>query len=237
MATESALPFSYRKMVQEQEGLQQKKGKTRSQWRRIMELGNFVDLLFRHNVGITSYHYRSSGPKKGLTPWWFIQDTRELANEIDFNKVCQFDRLGRCNGYKIGRPRKTQMCCCHNCSGSLGYLEQVPKNIEVLRLLAKSFDEKTGFWRKGGCALPRKYRSKTCLVYTCFSCIEGRSLLTDRENLILNIIEEPSKYYIYHYSRHVGTDMSNFVEYELKKIRRGKQNDRKKTRVLAGGKT
>ena len=49
----------------------------------------------------------------------------------------------------------------------MGYLRVLPRDaIETVRAL---FDDENGFWRPTGCALPRKWRSNTCLTYRCES--------------------------------------------------------------------
>lgn len=65
------------------------------------------------------------------------------------------------------------MRCCAGCLENIGYLRWVNKDdVKVYRSLFvdKEHDPKAseGFWTLSGCALPRKYRSMTCLTHRCW---------------------------------------------------------------------
>lgn len=57
--------------------------------------------------------------------------------------------------------------CCKSCAINLGYHSAVEIG-EHRDMLIDYFDPINGYWRENvGCIIPRKYRSPTCLAYSC----------------------------------------------------------------------
>jgi len=115
--------------------------------------------------------------------WGTIKQVKNETSNIDFG--CKFDSKGYCNSEVTFYGNKMdQMCCCKNCSITIGYLDVINSN-EDLKYYAKLFNDKTGFWRKGkGCILDRSMRSITCIVYTC------KDMLKPKMNKIGNKIKK-----------------------------------------------
>lgn len=55
--------------------------------------------------------------------------------------------------------------CCRNCAGNFGYLEDGDFDEAKKKY---GFDEKKGFQRETGCALPLMERSGICLGFICY---------------------------------------------------------------------
>jgi len=127
-----------------------------------MKTGDFLELFMkkRGRVHTSKVHGWEHATFRGLA---------ELTSYLVFS--CDFDEKGCCKARRYPRSDKDgvdQMCCCGGCRPCIGFHYQMPADYNIIKLYAQHFDEKTGFWRKGtGCALPRLYRSSTCLTYNC----------------------------------------------------------------------
>ncbi len=137
-------------------------------------------LSTRRNI---SYYGVNRGTYLTWADYYLLAD---LTKFVDYN--CKFTELG-CKQYKITKKAKKKsleilarggnmrsgesfsyaiMCCCGSCRGSVGHSEYFPSDLKDLKIIARYFNEQTGFWRaEKGCILPRKYRSATCLKYDC----------------------------------------------------------------------
>jgi hypothetical protein len=93
--------------------------------------------------------------------WDDWAEAADLADEIDFG--CRWDSDGRCQDSKYWDS--TAACCCKDCACNKGYLNALPA--EAIETVKRDYDGKTGFWRSGGCILPRKWRSRVCQTYRC----------------------------------------------------------------------
>lgn len=95
------------------------------------------------------------------TSWEDWAKAADLADEVDFG--CRFDENGKCQG--SDRWDSAAACCCKDCAGNHGYLGALP--VVALETVKRDYDGKTGFWRPGGCILPRKWRGYICQRYRC----------------------------------------------------------------------
>lgn len=130
-----------------------------------MELGEFKKTLSKGFC-------RLSHKTREHWPWKLYKKYARLTALIDYK--CRFDGSDLCKRYKTKRIRKytddTNMCCCYGCARAFGHRSIFPKENEDLRILARHYNKKTGYWRKGkGCVLPRELRSVTCLTHKCTS--------------------------------------------------------------------
>jgi hypothetical protein len=102
-----------------------------------------------------------------LRPWKIREEDAELTGLLDYG--CKFGNDGQCtrsSDYALrGNGKTANRNCCVSCYGSIGYLRQIPSR-KVKEIVALFLPE-MGFWRPTGCALPRKWRSDTCLSYAC----------------------------------------------------------------------
>lgn len=182
-----------------------------------MEIEKFLAIAFeRRQLELTPNYYENLSNRTRQVSWWFIRETRKLTDEINFDKICQFDKGGFCSRENNGRrgSSRTVMCCCESCKRNVGYLYQIPKNVGIIKMYAENFDDETGFWREGkGCVLPREHRSRVCIKWVCHK----EELLSDREKLIRDAVVDPRKYYLRHssHTKHMG--IAEFVDFELKK--------------------
>lgn len=113
-----------------------------------------------------------------------------LTDSIDFK--CNFNENGQCRENRVDWASGHPACCCKDCARSTGYLDIMFEN--EIDEYAKSFNAKTGFWRKGkGCILPRKKRSPTCVTFTCED-IEGmcelRNVMDECEGKLIRNYEK-----------------------------------------------
>lgn len=100
-----------------------------------------------------------------------LEGLRMSTAAIDFG--CQFDDQGKCNGSEVPWIDYDPACCCKDCAFKVGYLDIVFE--DDITKYAKKFSLKTGFWRKAsGCILPRKMRSRTCLLYSCYAKVDNK---------------------------------------------------------------
>lgn len=206
-----------------------------------MELDKFMDVIFKyHKTNLTRHLFQNVGKKTGAVPWWFVHEIKDLSNEVNFSDVCGFDSRGICVKFQGGTwiSRRMRMCCCGSCRVCVGHLEQVPRDIGIIKVLAEAFDEKTGFWSPSGCKLPRKYRSVICLTYVCIPRTHKLDFLTDREKLIMDMISNMHKYYNQRFVRHRAISVKDFVKHELTKTERKKRNggDEKKKGIAGRNK-
>jgi hypothetical protein len=134
-----------------------------------MNQKQFIDLYFAHG---NSAIY---GDRKIVTlPNLSIRKSfKSLTSLIDYN--CQFTN-DKCRG------DRGDICCCGGCFRITGFLKNISYNDTFT--YAELFDEKRGFWRKDGCALPRELRSATCLIYHC------GSLISEHERDLMKIIND-----------------------------------------------
>lgn len=181
-----------------------------------MEIEEFLDTAFkRRQLQFTSSYCENLDIMTRRVSWRFIREARKLAGEIDFDKICQFDKNGFCSRENNGRrgDSRTAMCCCESCRRTVGYLNQIPKDVDTIKMYARNFNDRTGFWRKGkGCVLPREYRSRICVKYICLG---KEYLLSDREKLILDMVANPYKYYLRYSNKNM--EIAKFIDFELKK--------------------
>lgn len=71
--------------------------------------------------------------------------------------------------------------CCASCAGNLGFMSHIrPADLPVL---AEAFDEKLGFWREGGCIIPRELRSLICVTHNC-----TRAAYNDAEQRVITAL-------------------------------------------------
>ena len=97
---------------------------------------------------------------------------------IDFKYGCKFNKDTGCKTVQKKQWSENpnyfpsfiskERGCCTQCAAHLGYLfyHQVTKAQKAT--YKRLFDEEDGFWRAdGGCCLPRKFRSTTCLEFHC----------------------------------------------------------------------
>lgn len=91
-----------------------------------------------------------------------------------FKFPCDF-KDGACYRYREFRQKdefesreRYNKCCCNACGRNIGYLEYLPNYMWDIRIIAGCYNEDDGFWRlETGCILPRRYRSLTCVSYSC----------------------------------------------------------------------
>lgn len=91
-----------------------------------------------------------------------------------FKFPCDF-KDGACYRYREFRQKdrfeskeRYNKCCCNACGRNIGYLYYLPNYLWDIRIIAGCYNESAGFWRLGtGCILPRRYRSLTCVSYSC----------------------------------------------------------------------
>jgi len=66
---------------------------------------------------------------------------------------------------------KCTMCCCDQCGNAQGHFNTWAEKTQITphEFIMKKFGykKKTGFLTKTGCSIPREFRSKVCLRYTC----------------------------------------------------------------------
>jgi hypothetical protein len=99
----------------------------------------------------------ADGPRGYTWVEWF--EIVEFIKEVDYG--CQFDGNGCCQEFSHRDP----MNCCSGCNGTFGYWAVIPP--EAVEEVEAIFDDKTGFWRPGGCILPTEYKSAVCLNFQC----------------------------------------------------------------------
>ena len=128
----------------------------------------------------------------GLIPLGLYRQLARLTDCIDYH--CHFD-MGVCSGYNdkwadFERLFKNNAgCCCSSCAESFGYWDEQQYIDEVqFKAMDRAFNAHTGFWRPGGCILPRELRGTACLTYNCSTGLtEPESLLL--ETLRLGILD------------------------------------------------
>jgi len=155
--------------------------------------------------------------------WDEYADLAELTGLIDFG--CEFDRWG-CKKYRFSPKQKKDytkslmingknatsdawdvMCCCCGCWSSIGHTRTFPNDMKAIKLIARCYKNKIGFWRPTGCALPRKYRPPICLAYKCSS-----DIFPESGRLVLKYLHMSKKEVIRHYSKHSGRKMTFIFE-------------------------
>lgn len=112
-----------------------------------------------------------------------IEYAKELTRYVNYdckfiNGICKKNRSDDKFTYDQDDEESLKMCCCLSCAHSIGYTQHVVSN-EMYTTLKKLYNEETGFWTDGGCSLPRKYRSTTCLIHSCSRQNEYERLLFD----------------------------------------------------------
>lgn len=127
------------------------------------------------------------------------ESTKDLEYGCKFaNGTCRHQREGRVKFPEGYRSWDTERCCCMSCASTLGYYDYRPRTEEEISVMRERYDQTTGYWRKGeGCTLPRKYRSKICLVYNCNKNIEQRNqvnLICDKISRVLSSIDQRTYY-------------------------------------------
>ena len=124
----------------------------------------------------------SDTPKEGGT-WLERESVATQIGGMDFG--CDFDDCGDCAGQRdidgdwVGKKRG----CCTDCAFYVGYIQTIP--LEALEPLIDLFDPKVGYWTPGGCSIPQKWRSYTCLTYDCKSC--GVEMAEEVNLMLLNL--------------------------------------------------
>lgn len=123
-----------------------------------MKIDKFIRLCIQRDIQIA--HRNRNG--------WVLWEWRMFAKLTSFvDYGCNF-KGGKCKNNGNGGIRSSGMGCCNGCANSVGYLRTIPTNWEYLIKMARLFNKKTGFWRKGkGCVLPNELRSPICLSYMC----------------------------------------------------------------------
>ncbi|KKM94828.1 hypothetical protein LCGC14_1194540 [marine sediment metagenome] len=123
-----------------------------------MKIDEFIRLCMYRGITISDTNGHS----------WPIHDWQRFAKLTSFiDYGCNFKR-GKCRNNGDDRLRSNGMGCCGGCDRHVGYLRSIPVDWKHLIKMARLFNKKTGFWRKGkGCALPSELRSSICLDYTC----------------------------------------------------------------------
>ncbi len=108
----------------------------------------------------------SDAPWEGGT-WESRGKVATQIGGLDFE--CNFDDCGKCAGAKNcnGMWHESDYGCCNDCAFHTGYLDKLPP--EAVAPLLELYDPLLGWWTLGGCSIPQKWRSKTCLMYTCNS--------------------------------------------------------------------
>jgi hypothetical protein len=98
-----------------------------------------------------------------------MEELKNSTKYVDYD--CQFSEEGICKKRK-SYVEEEPACCCRDCAEEQGYFA-APRDIITraqLTFLRKRYSKKNGWWRKkGGCVIPRKWRSSVCLHYTCTS--------------------------------------------------------------------
>ena len=103
--------------------------------------------------------------------YWVFEELAKLTKHLGYN--CNFDEKGLCEVERIKIEKYPQYraaspkCCCEGCLRTLGYIHQLPNDLDRINQIAGYFDEKDGFWSEKGCRLPRKFRSPVCLCFAC----------------------------------------------------------------------
>ncbi len=123
-----------------------------------MKTDEFIRLCIQRDIGITNKDRNG----------WYTEDWRQFAKlTILIDYGCNFKK-GICRNNRDDRLRLNGMGCCGGCAEYIGYLRNIPINWIHLIKMARLFNKRTGFWRKGrGCALPHELRSSICLDYMC----------------------------------------------------------------------
>jgi hypothetical protein len=114
--------------------------------------------------------------------WYEYKKLANLTKFIDYD--CRFNG-NMCKAERIDG-------CCKGCAYYVGHWHTSTICGEHLDALTKYYNAKTGFLRKTGCILPRKYRSPTCLRYMCMCH------LTKSEEALMILLSG------------IATDVSNF---------------------------
>ncbi len=123
-----------------------------------MKTDEFIRLCVRKGINITNT----------TTKGWSIygwQELAELTANVDFG--CDF-KEGKCRNNGQGYLHRDGGGCCGGCASTIGYLDDIPCCWQTLIKMARLYNKRQGFWRKGkGCVLPHRVRSSTCLGYVC----------------------------------------------------------------------
>ena len=127
---------------------------------------------FKQHEHETGYKIWCLSKPNQFVPWkeWY----KRIQTLSNFNYGCEFVE-GQCKqvrewkGWGSSGHLQREMGCCRGCVREHGYLDSIlPGEAEWY---AKRFQPKVGFWRQeGGCVLPRRTRSYTCLMYSCGDC-------------------------------------------------------------------
>ena len=131
----------------------------------------FMRLLVKNRIAITP-----EMPERNLR-WDDLMMAKYATQYMNFG--CQ-----NCNRPQSSLTGENQRCC-GGCATNIGYLRQVPSNLNIIGIYAKAFKEDTGFWRPDGCAIPRELRSETCVCYYC-----SEKNITIHEAVILQLIRQ-----------------------------------------------
>lgn len=113
------------------------------------------------NCHYKAWDCRVSDEAPGGVSWEDYEAWAEKSCEFDFG--CGFNCDG-CVAMRSGNSAAKHGCCV-NCAGMHGYLCNVKR--EALPTVKALYDENAGFLTPTGCALPVKWRSLTCLHYSC----------------------------------------------------------------------
>ncbi|KKL87302.1 hypothetical protein LCGC14_1936020 [marine sediment metagenome] len=123
-----------------------------------MKIDRFIRLCIYRGITISDTNGHS----------WRTHDWQRFAKlTILIDYGCNFKK-GKCKNNGNNGVRQSGMGCCSGCDRHVGYLRSIPVDWEHLIKMARLFNKRTGFWRKGrGCALPHELRSSICLGYIC----------------------------------------------------------------------
>jgi hypothetical protein len=130
---------------------------------KIISFDQFLDRFLNYG-----YHHQLGGSYIGIDEEHLFK-FKELTSKIDFN--CQFEN-GLCIRERKGRGiyesvrGPNPQCCCEHCASCIGHLEYI-SSVKIAKEIYELYDKDVGFWSENGCKLPRKWRSITCLTYSC----------------------------------------------------------------------
>ncbi len=119
--------------------------------------------------------------------WAIREDVATRIGGMDFG--CDFNDCGECAGQhnSSGCNYHREAGCCTDCAAYIGYLKKIPP--EALAPLVALYNPHLGYWTPGGCSIPQKWRSNTCLTYHCMPVGNKTSVKAKRMLRCLPILE------------------------------------------------
>jgi hypothetical protein len=130
------------------------------EWKPFADFGEYGGCICC-DCHVDWFDYKVSDTAPGGASWEDYEAWAEESRQYDFG--CDFD----CNGCVAQRDNdnRSERGCCDYCAYNHGYLDHIKR--EALPTVKALYSDKTGFWTPTGCALPAKWRSITCLEYSC----------------------------------------------------------------------